>query len=305
MVFIFKGITQEPLDQVTDLNPGYLGLGFLVLILVWLSKAFRVYTIALGMGQRISLRDSFQIYLATCFVSHVTPFNAGGTPLQIYLLHKKGFSLGTATAVTTIDLGLHSIIYLLILIGTVFLKFGLLQRLGLFDQGLIAKGLAALFFLIIVAGILFLFFRLNWTRKIGLLMAEKGWLKRLKREFLLFKEGSSLLFKNNWPAMFKAVISSIIYWAFYLLLAPIIMLAMGKRVEFFGPIYAQLIFNLVQPLIPTPGGSGGSEVLLSYLFRQLTGVQGLGILVFLWRVYTFYSSLLVGGFYFWKIYRMK
>lgn len=305
MVFIFKGITEEPLDQVTDLNLIYLGLGFLVLIIVWLSKAFRVYVIALGMGQRISLRDSFQIYLATCFVSHVTPFNAGGTPLQIYLLHKKGFSLGTATAATTIDLGLHSIIYLAFLVGTVFLKFGLLQRLGLFERGLIAKGLTALIILISAAGILYLFYRLNWARKIVLLMAEKGWLKRLKREFLLFKKGSSLLIKSNWPAMFKAVISSISYWVFYLLLAPVIMWAMGKRVEFFGPIYAQLVFNLAQPLIPTPGGSGGSEVLLSYLFRQITGVQGLGILVFLWRVYTFYSSLLIGGFYFWKLYRMK
>lgn len=135
------------------------------------------------------------------------------------------------------------------------------------------------------------------------MLREKGWLKRIKQEILLFKEGSLLLFKSNWTAMVKAILLSISYWFFYLLLAPLILLAMGKSVDFFGLLARQLVFNVVQPLIPTPGGSGGSEVLLSYLFRGLTGVQGLGLFVFIWRIYTFFSSLLIGGFYFWKITR--
>lgn len=299
---IFKGIADEPLEfDLKNLNLGFLGIGLLALLLAWFSKAFRIYIIARGMGEKISLGRCFQIYLATCFVSHITPFNAGGTPLQIYLLHKNGMSLGKATAVTTIDLGLHSIIYLLILIGTLSLNISLLNKGGFFNQALIRRSWMVIASLIVIGVIFYFMLRLSWAKMIREFMRKKGWLKRLYQEFYLFKEGSLLLIQNNWWGMFQAVLSSITYWFFYLLLAPIVILAMRKGVEFFSLMYSQLIFNVVQTLIPTPGGSGGAEVLLSYLFRGIAGAQGLALFVLLWRIYTFYSSLLVGGFFFWKL----
>lgn len=302
LILIFKGIATEPVQfEFKSLNFNFLGLGLLALLIVWLSKAFRIQVIARGMGEQIGLIDCFQIYLATCFVSHVTPFNAGGTPLQVYLLHKKGLSLGKATAVTTIDLGLHSIIYILIFIGTLSLNVSLLKGGGFLNQDLIRNVWVVIIFLIVAGGVFYFSFRLNWAKKIGGFLKEKGWLKRLQREFSLFKEGSLLLIHSNWLVMFKAVLASIVYWFFYLLLAPIIILAMNQTVEFFSLMYSLLIFNIVQTLIPTPGGSGGAEVLLSYLFRGITGTQRLGLFVLLWRVYTFYSSLLVGGYFFFKL----
>ncbi|MGE5605933.1 MAG: lysylphosphatidylglycerol synthase transmembrane domain-containing protein [Bacteroidota bacterium] len=302
LILIFKGIAADPVKfELKSLNFSFLGLGLLALLIVWFSKAFRIYVIAQGMGEKIGLVDCFQIYLATCFVSHVTPFNAGGTPLQIYLLHKKGLSLGKATAVTTIDLGLHSIVYLLIFIGTLSLNVSLLKQGGFLNQDLIRNFWVIIISLIAAGGVFYFIFRLSWAKKLGGFLKEKGWLKRLRQEFFLFKEGSLLLIHSNWSGMFKAVLASIVYWFFYLLLAPLIILAMNKAVEFFSLMYSQLIFNVVQTLIPTPGGSGGAEVLLSYLFRGITGIQGLGLFVLLWRVYTFYSSLLVGGYLFFKL----
>lgn len=302
LILIFRGIAVEPVQfELKSLNFNFLGLGLPALLIVWLSKAFRIQVIARGMGEKIGLIDCFQIYLATCFMSHITPFNAGGTPLQVYLLHKKGFSLGKATAVTTIDLGLHSIIYLLIFIGTISLNVSLLKRGGFLNQDLIRNFGVIIISLIAASGVFYFSFRLNWAKKIGGFLKKKGWLKRLQREFYLFKEGSLLLIHSNWLVMLKAVLASIVYWFFYLLLAPIIILAMNKGVKFFSLMYSQLIFNVVQTLIPTPGGSGGAEVLLSYLFRGITGTQGLGLFVLLWRVYTFYSSLLVGGYFFFKL----
>ncbi len=278
-----------------------MGFGFIALIIAWFTKAYRMYVIARGMGEKIGLGQCFQIYLATCFMSHVTPFNAGGTPLQVYLLHKKGLSIGKATAVTTIDLGLHSLVYLMILIVTISLNVGFLKKAGIFNQELIWKTWVIISSLITVGVVLYFMFRFSWGKKISVIMKKKGLINRLRQEFSLFKEGSLLLVQRNWLGMFKAVLASFIHWFFYLLLAPIILLAMDKEIEFFSLMYSQLIFNVAQTLIPTPGGSGGAEVLLSYLFRGLTGAQGLGLFVLFWRIYTFYSSLLVGGFFFWKL----
>lgn len=135
---ISKDIIEDLLEYgFGNLNFLILGLGFLVLFIVWVSKAIRIYIIAQGMGEKITLRHCLQIYLATCFGSHITPFNAGGTPLQIYLLHKKGIDIGKATAITTIDLGLHSIVYIMILIGTVSLNISFLRWQGLLNNELL------------------------------------------------------------------------------------------------------------------------------------------------------------------------
>lgn len=304
LVFISKEIVKDSLEyDLTNLNFTILGLGLLSLVIVWLSKAYRIYALARGMGEKISLRHCFRIYLATCFISHITPFNAGGTPLQIYLLHKKGIGIGKATAITTIDLGLHSIVYIITLIGILSFNVSLLGRQGLFHQELLKKGLIGLIIVTVFGGLLFFIIRLRWAGKIKSTFRKKGWLNRLRQEYFLFREGSSLLIKTNWPAMIQAVLASISYWFFYLILAPLILMAMGKTVDIIALVFRQLIFNAFLPVIPTPGGSGGSEVLLSYLFRGLTGAKGLGLFIFIWRIYTFFSSLLLGGFYFLRITR--
>lgn len=301
---IFKGLAENSFNPaLLRIDFKFFSLGLMALLIVWLSKAFRIYVITRGVGQNIALGHCLQIYLATCFVSHVTPFSAGGTPLQIYLLHKEGLSLGKATAITTIDLGLHSIVYLLILIGTISRNIGFFKQRIYFTPGLIWKGVTVIVLLAVTIGILYFWYRLRWADKIVRLLVNKGWLKRLRREIMLFKEGSLLLIKANWQGMLKAIFASITYWFFYLLLAPLILLAMGKPIEFFSLMYNQLIFNVLQPFIPTPGGSGGAELLLSYLFRETTGAQGLGLFVLLWRIYTFYSSLAIGGFFFWRLTR--
>jgi len=60
-------------------------------------------------------------------------------------------------------------------------------------------------------------------------------------------------------------------------------------------ILAQLIFILFRPLIPTPGGSGGTELGFAYLFKFMIPNYFLGIFVALWQFFMFYVSLVIGG----------
>lgn len=90
---------------------GYIFIGMLALIVVWFAKAYRMYTLSRGMGIGIPLVHYYKIYMATCFISHVTPFSSGGTPLQVYLITKCGVSVGKASAITVVDLGLNTIMF--------------------------------------------------------------------------------------------------------------------------------------------------------------------------------------------------
>jgi glycosyltransferase 2 family protein len=295
----------------TGIKWAYIGIGLPAVIIVWLSKAYRMYIIARGMGVKLKLARCFQIYLATCFISHVTPFSSGGTPLQIYLLNRQDIPLGKATAITVVDLGLNTAMFTLLVLTALLSNLSWLRRIQLLKSG--SFNWTWLFTGMLLIGILiFLLFRpqnrqmfqkIKWVRQIRSYLIRKGWLKHLFRELILFKEGWLMLLRVNPVLLLWAVFSTIVYWLLYLLLIPLIIWAIGKPVSFVSVISWQLLYNFAQIFIPTPGGSGGSELILSYLFRNLIGADRLGFFVLVWKTYTFFSSLLVGGFYFWSLNR--
>lgn len=295
---------------ITSLNWFYVGFGFFVQFLVWLAKVFRMYAIADGMGYNVPLTRFFQIYMATCFVSHVTPFNSGGTPLEVYLLTKQGIPVGTASAITVVDLGLNTAMFLILAIVAAASNFREFSRL--LGGGKVGTGwywLIGLLLLVAVGAILIGYYRKpgnagrGGLAKMRRFLYKKGWLERLAGEAKLFKEGWMMLSRGNPGRIFWAAFATTAYWFLYLLLAPLIIWALGKPVSFWKLIGAQLIFNLAQLFVPTPGGSGGSELILSYFFRSYTGIALVGLFVLVWKVYTFYSTLLLGGFFFFRLTR--
>jgi uncharacterized protein (TIRG00374 family) len=308
LYFIFKGLEGiGPATGFASVNWLWVGIGLFVQVIVWFTKALRMYCIAIGMDAPVPLGRFFQIYLATCFMSHVTPFNSGGTPLQIYLLKRQGLSLGKATVLTTVDLGLNTIMFGLLIPLAVLID---LNRTGIRIPSLselvlkwlpVGVGLSVVLFL--ATKLLKSWSRFRWSRNLHAFLSRKGWLQRLKDEWHRFKEGWLLLTRRNPLLMVGAGLATVAYWLFYLLLAPIIIWAMGNPVSFWRLIGLQLIFNFAQILVPTPGGSGGSELLLTYLFRGVVGGAGIGLFVLLWRGYTYFSSLIVGGFFFWRLTR--
>jgi uncharacterized protein (TIRG00374 family) len=279
--------------------------------MVWLAKAYRMFSITTGMNGPIPLLRLLQIYLATCFISHVTPFSSGGTPLQIYLLHKQGISLGKATAVTVVDLGLNTMMFILLIPAAFFYNWSYFRgwQGGGWNITLLFR-IGWLLVLVMLVG--FIIRKMGywpWVKKVTgwnrlrSFLARKGWLHGLKQELFLFKDGWLLLFRENPGSLWRAISASVVYWIGYLLLAPMVIWAIGRPVSFTSLIGLQLLFNFAQVFIPTPGGSGGSEFVLTYLFHEVTGPAWIGIFVLLWKIYTFYSTLLAGGICFLAVTR--
>jgi uncharacterized protein (TIRG00374 family) len=291
------------------INWWYIAVGVIALVAVWFAKAYRMFTISRGMGIGISLVHFYKIYMATCFISHVTPFSSGGTPLQVYLIAKKGVSVGKASAITVVDLGLNTIMF--VLLGLVAVAL---------NMGMIVSGMTAinqrrwwlwLFIPGLTAFLLYKLLRSAWflnipgVMKIRSFLKQRGWLNNLYHEFAMFKEGWNLLVKENPVSIFRALAATVAYWLFYLLLAPIVVWALGKKASFLGIMGWQLFFNFAQLLIPTPGGSGGSELLLSYFFKNITGAALVGVFVLFWKIYTFFSTLVIGSWFFFKLTRTR
>ncbi len=309
--FIFQVAAKISFKQsFAGINWFYIGLGFVSLLLMWVAKALRMYSTGRGMGIQIKFGFYLQLYLATCFISHVTPFNSGGTPLQIYLLHKKGVSIGRATALTVVDLGLNTLAFFILIPVALWIGFHSLNRNHFLQFYQLLPRIMIV--LAIIAAVWFvLYFTRFWVKLtqsslVGKLMKfirRKGWIEHFRHEWERFKEGWLTLMRQNPKSLFIAVTATIFYWFFYLLLAPLIFWAMGRMISFFQLIGWQLLFNFAQVFIPTPGGSGGSELILVYIFKNIIGPSRVGTFVLLWKMYTFFSTLVVGSFFFWKLNR--
>lgn len=267
--------------------------GGLLIAVVWSAKAGRMWVIAKAMGAKIRYRRFLAIYLTTCFVSHITPFSAGGVPMQVYLLHREGMPVGAATALTAVDLGLNSLVFLAA-IPTAFL----LGRSGLTFRvpgwlGWVVGLLGAL----ILAGLAWR----RWRRP----SRPKGerLLARWRHEYTLFRQGLGAMARRGYGPFLAATALTFVYWVFYLLLAPVILWGLGVRFPWGYVLGAQLIFNFLQVLLPTPGGSGGSELLLLGVFAPVFRRGQAGVFVLMWKIYTFYSTLALGGFCFWWLLR--
>ena len=64
LYFIFQVVVKVSLKQsFIRMNWFYIGLGFLALFLIWLAKAFRMYSIGRGMG----IKDSIFLLSTTVF----------------------------------------------------------------------------------------------------------------------------------------------------------------------------------------------------------------------------------------------
>jgi len=290
---LLVSVRQETVAAWREITPVSLAAAGLSIVLVWLAKAGRMWVIARAMGFRHSLGRYVAIYLATCFMSHITPFSAGGVPMQVYLVHREGMPIGAAAALTAVDLGLNLVAFAVAIPVALSLgRQGFIYRVpGWF--GWVGAGLGAL----ILLGLVWR----RWRQHQGMLRAKP--LEHARRELLRFRQGLAAASGGGPGPLLAAAALTLAYWFFYLLLAPVLLWGMGVRFPWGYVLGAQLIFNFLQVLLPTPGGSGGSELLLLGIFAPVIPRGVAGVFVLVWKSLTFYSTLALGGICFWWLLR--
>jgi uncharacterized protein (TIRG00374 family) len=89
----------------------------------WILDAVRIKVLASTLGGGIGFFTALRITLAGAFAACVTPFDTGGEPLQVYLLHKHGFNPGESTAIVALKSLISAVarLFLVLLIPTWYL----------------------------------------------------------------------------------------------------------------------------------------------------------------------------------------
>lgn len=293
------------LPLLSQLDPFWLLLAFLLMFLVWGLDGLTFWFLFRGIGEPIPFLKLFLVNLVATFASNITPFYAGGPPTFIYLLSREGIRVGKTASVITARIVITVLVFSLI-IPLFLLILG--AKLSL-DQVWRTIFSIPIFLVAFAVSLIYLYTRKSrvpnaYFRRIQSwplpFLLRNPRIRRIWRWSLVeskkMRQAIEQLLSFGWKNIFLTALSSALYWFTFLMVAPFILYSL--KVENFillQTLLNQAILNLLLPFAPTPGASGAAEFGFASLFLNIVPQSLLGIFAAIWRLFTYHLTILAGG----------
>lgn len=262
--------------------------------------------------------EAVKVALVGVFFGAVTPSNTGGQPMQLFLLSKMKVGVGFGSACMTQKFIVYQIISTAFSIFAVIIRFNYLQDAftNFWSSAFIVLGFTVQ--LAVTALFLVVSFSRKLTKKIinalYWLMVYIKFIKnpdrkkeRLEKEFAMFHRANTELM-HDWKrltAIYVLVfiqvfaILSVPYFIYLSFGMPEIAVANGQQpASMFDFVCIQSFVLFTSNLVPLPGASGGAELAFSIYFTPffvIGGVQKIKPAILLWRLTTYYASIIISA----------
>lgn len=299
-----RTVTPATLHLLRRANLLYVALAAGSVALAWLSEAWRIQVLLRLSGETVGVWRLVRIVLATFFAASVTPFASGQGPVQVYLLHREGPSVGRATAILSLRLFLTIVTFAVGIPLLLLFRLGITERVHALVNLAVGTSflLAVAFFLFLrsphaVAGAVHAFLARHLSGLFHPGRLERL-LDRLVAEVDEFTAALGRLDSRKMALLLLAAALTVLYWVFYFGAAPLLLLAFGRPFDPVRVMALQAVFFFVLSTIPLPGGSGLAELGFAQLFAHLLPAALVGVFVSLWRLITFHFSLATGALIF-------
>lgn len=297
-------VDKETYQALRQMVPVFLLITLLLALLHLYLDFLRLQVLTWALGKFISLKSSIEFTMGGLFLGAVTPFQSGGIPLQVYILKREGFSIGEGTAI---------ILFRAVLaLGVVFVALpGIISYYHVISSAHVIKSILNylfFFYLFAISIVLLILFKTEKVRKglhgFGNFLRRKRIIKsdkpreivnKILDEVVSFKSSMGLFFKaGKWKTLLSFILT-LISMGIYFLIAPSLLYGLGVPVPIIKAAILQLVLTYLLVFIPTPGASGVAELGGFSLFALICPKELLGVYVLLWRFFTFYISVIIGG----------
>lgn len=300
---------QAVLDHLRSANP--LVLLILVALLV-IEKAL------LGHGLTLEVQTSLKAYnfskgFANAYVAglfnNITPGASGGQIAQLYIFRKQGVSMESAVGVLWLDFIVYQVTMIFVVLSLLFARFSYFYHehssffLIVIGGFLIASGI--ILFLILLAKSKKFY---TWLTTRGIYIGNKlhlvkdveaslkkldGTLANMAHEITILHQNHRLVYKlvaiNLLRLFIVYSVPVFCAWALHIPFSPRNVLDMIALSSFVA---------MVNAFLPMPGSSGGTEATFVLMFSTIFTVAQATSIMILWRISTFYLTLIVGAIVF-------
>lgn len=292
-------------NALKNINPLFLLLCVASMFAYWLCESATVHVILKPLCPAARFRDSWYDTIIGQYFNCITPFASGGQPMQAYYFTEFGVPLCNAlTALLS-----RFIVYQFVL--TAYSAATLIAGFKTEGKILIEGGLMPLVligFAMNMGVIIFLLGIALWRN--GTVKAVNGIItllakmrivkKPLKRRLYYTREVRKFhenfkFIKKNVGVILKAVLFTAIQLLLHLNISYLLYRGFFPNADLpWGKIITyQAYVNMFSSFMPLPGAMGAAELGYAGFFNKIFG-EFTGAATLLWRIFTFYLSIIVG-----------
>lgn len=299
---------REFVTGLRAVEPAFLAVAGAIMLASWALEAIRLMLLVSALGDRLTLGRAFRITLIGGFMAGVTPFDSGGEPAQVYMLHRSGVGLGESAAAVTVKGLLNA--FARLALGLAIPLWLTVTRAGWdWSQGFslaLTTGLAV--YVLVLGSLTYLAFnphhiqsltsRLEKHRQLRKLASPEAlarWASRLGEVVDAFREGVRRFSRERRTVLYAVGIMAVLNWVLILMVPAVLLRGLGVRSPWAHAVNVAIVFYLVSAYAPTPGSAGAAELGFATLFVRLVPLPFLAVFVFLWRFVTYYLTMLLGG----------
>jgi len=320
-------------EIIANLNTGYLLITIAVLIAVMVLESSKYFIVTHAVTGLLKPLNSIKVAFVGKYYDAITPFSAGGQPMQIVYLHKKGHSAGTSSAIILIKYFVQMMCWVTICLLLMSINHGALDKYVneeatksiLVIGGWIGWSINAILPLSIVLFAIFpkvtnkildffinIVINISWRaanrrerktgksqlrRKVKLVRRKRKWIDSANSAVKDFR--SSFVVMAHRPLHFISLIlvcicEQLLTWAFPFF----ILIAFDKgQTPTWELAFAVMTLNVYTAMavtvVPTPGNSGLMETVMMASLNAILAASSVWVIV-AWRMSTYYVYILVG-----------
>jgi hypothetical protein len=305
IILLILAVTVGPKTwrAVQHLRIRYIFAALALFCLMLYFDILRLQILTRALGSTLSFAYSLKAVLAYNFLSAITPALTGGEPLMIYMLNEKGIGIGKGTSIVVIR-GILMIMFIAIggpliiyyhreLLPNIWFR-RMFEGIAIFLLVLVLFILYAIFSPLraehVVERVLRLLDRFKFLRKRTpqVIRLIDNWIEELNLSMKLF-------FKQRKWSLFLATLCTIAFICANYALAYVILKGLNFYISLGKVFMVQFVLYFLLYFSPTPGGSGVAEGGFYVLFSPLVPQHLLGLLIILWRFFTTYLGVILGG----------
>lgn len=273
------------------------------------------YTVRLHLlsNSYFSFKKAFELIFLWEFSTAVLPSSSGGVAASLFFFNKEGLEIGKGIYIMLVNIVLNTIFYaiflpLFIIIANpinVHPDFGLMLHEGKLSA--LFSGLIFYYVLMLIYGSLIaygVFFNAYSIKNLLMKVVQLPLINRFS--FLAEKLGNDIVTafqerKNqDKTELVKIFFISVCAWLSRFSIIICLYKAFDPQslsfVQGIGFYAKQMLLYMMSLVSPTPGASGVAEAGFKFLFNEITPQISI-ILLFLWRLLTYYLYLFTGVFY--------
>lgn len=318
------------LGELRHLGPWKVSLLVLLMLGTWGAGAARLVLLTRSLGHSLSGRGGMAVSMAGEFGVTASPTGVGGTVLRLGLLRLYGVPMTDATAVAGADLVIDAavaVVFTLVAVPLAFLLPGprvLMEALAAQLAGHLTKVLLVALLLVVVAAVTWRVVRARRARRAlamggvaagrsaadammspggsaaGGRIAESadappGWRQRAAVALARVREGLRALLRHNPRVLASCLALGIVQVACRYSVLPVLVQVLHGGAPFFALFLLQAVLLTISHALVVPGGGGGVELGAGVLLPAFLPAGLAGIVVLLWRFFTYHLVLLAGG----------